>query len=173
MRRLVSVIALLLAAVPAAVAGPANAGRTTVSDPVGDGLKGQRLDITSVRVNNRDHAIVTTVAVRRVAAGDFAVVYQARGKKPRKLAAVYSERFPGHHHDSFRTSEGKQPCERLKVTWDRDADFLRVRLPSTCFNAGDFGGVRVKVITEIGSDADVAPKDSQGRWRWTAWTSRG
>ena len=54
----------------------------------------------------------------------------------------------------------------------------RVRLPSTCFRAGDYGAVRTRIITEIGSDADVAPERRGGsdgglHWARSAWTARG
>jgi hypothetical protein len=38
---------------------------------------------------------------------------------------------------------------------------------------GNYGAVKVKAITEIGSDADFAPKGVKGNWRWTGWVSRG
>ena len=66
-----------------------------------------------------------------------------------------------------------KPCRGLTVTWDHEADVVKVRLPSRCFREGDYGAVRVKVITEIGSDADLAPKDADGDWRWTDHVSRG
>jgi hypothetical protein len=52
---------------------------------------------------------------------------------------------------------------------------VRARLPSGCLDNGNYGAVKVKVISEIhhGEDADLAPTDPQGHWRWTDWVSRG
>lgn len=144
-----------------------------MTDPAGDGRKGRNLDITSIRVNNGDHAIAAIISVVRVTGGDFGVRYRARGDDRRQMALVYSEGSPGNHTDGLETPEGAQSCKGLRVSWDREASILKVRLPSKCFDSGDYGAVHVKVITEIGSDADLAPKGPAGGWIWTPWTSRG
>lgn len=87
--------------------------------------------------------------------GAIGSIHRARGDKNRLL-----------------TIDGVQRCKGLNVIWDHERDRARVRLPSRCFREGDYGAVKVKVITEIGSDADVAPKDGSGEWRWTDWVSR-
>jgi hypothetical protein len=49
--------------------------------------------------------------------------------------------------------------------------WLRVRGHSR--RDGDYGAVRIKAITEIGSDADLAPDGTEGHWPWFPWVSRG
>jgi hypothetical protein len=164
---------------PLGLSAPVLADVAAVDDPAGDGLKGRRLDITSLRLSNRDHAIVARVSFVRAAAGDLAVWLQARGTKRKGVALVASVHRPKRGDRSFvRTAQGIQDCPGLHVTWDHEADTARVRLPSDCFRAGNYGAVRTRIITEIGSDADVAPEapggsDGDLRWRWSAWTDRG
>jgi len=168
------------AAVTAAVgmcllaASPARAELSTSGDPAGDGQHGRRLDVTAIKVDNRDHAIVTTVSVVRLTAGDIGLRLRAQGKKRHLLAGVYSERYHGSQKDVLSTRSGAQECSGLVVRWNRDADRIRLRVPSTCWNGGDFGAVQVKVITELGgADADLAPNGPRGGWRWTEPTPRG
>jgi hypothetical protein len=49
-------LATTLVVLTSLMASPATAGRITAPDPEGDGAHGQRLDVTSIRVMNRDHA---------------------------------------------------------------------------------------------------------------------
>lgn len=55
------------------LAGAAQAGTLRVEDPAGDGLKGRALDITTVKLANRDHAIVATISFVRASRGDLFV----------------------------------------------------------------------------------------------------
>ena len=96
------------------------------------------------------------------------------------MVLVASRHRPERGDRNFvRSSEGEQKCNGLRVVWDHDADTARVRLPSKCFEDGDYGAVRFRVITEIGSDADWAPQESADaendtpRWAWSDWTPRG
>lgn len=162
---LITVLLLPLAA--------ATAQTISIDDPAGDGLKGRKLDITSVKVANRDHSIVTRVSFVRAAVGDLAIYYGARGDRRTDVARVVSVHRPRGTTNTFETVDGAQPCTRLSVTWNHDNDTVTVRLPSRCFRAGNYGAVHVRVITEIGSDADIAPKNSAGGWRWTRWVRRG
>ena len=158
---------------------PAHAATLTVTDPAGDGQKGRRLDITSIDVRNRDHAVVTDVAFVRAAAGDLAIYYGARGDSRSDHVLVVSKHRPSRGDvNSVRTVGGTQECDGLKVTWDHEADTARVRLPSTCFRDGDYGAVRIRLIAEIGSHADYAPKGGESsmgdpRWAWTPYVARG
>jgi hypothetical protein len=154
-------------------ASPALAQSRTFEDPAGDGLHGRALDITSYRVANRDHALVVTVSFVRATRGDLGLWFSARGDRRREQALVFSRhRFRGDDN-RLRTIDGDQPCAGLAVAWDHDADTATVRLPSRCFRAGDYGAVRVRVITEIGSDADYTPKNPRGGWAWGSAVGRG
>jgi hypothetical protein len=155
------------------VSGSALAQTVSVSDPAGDGLKGHRLDITEVKVANRDHAIITTISFVRVAHGDLGVAMKARGDRRKQLVGVTSVHRASGDTNLFRTFAGVQKCKGLSVTWDATTNRVRVRVPSRCLDNGNYGALKVKAITEIGSDADVAPKDPKGNWRWTEWASRG
>ena len=171
--RLKLVLATLLVTASSLVASPATAEQVTATDPAGDGAHGQRLDITSIQVKNRDHAIVTVISFARATRGDLGVRFQTRDDRRREWAVVFTR----HRFRGDRTSYGQygelQPCRGLTVVWDHEADTARVRLPSRCFREGDYGAVHVKAITELGSDADLAPKNAAGRWVWTPFASRG
>jgi hypothetical protein len=175
MRSLGRTSALVLAACAVLASGPALARTVTVSDPAGDGLQGHRLDITGLKVANRDHAIVTTVSVVRVVHGDVAVYIQARGDRRSAGVVVASFHRARGDKNELLTSQGAQKCAGLGATWSDVTDRVQLRLPSGCFDHGNYGAVEVKVITETngGEDADFAPNGPKGRWRWTDWISRG
>ena len=165
--------ALLLATSTLAMAVPADADRVTATDPAGDASMGQALDVTSIRVVNRDHTIVTVVSFARATRGDLGIRYQARGDKRGAWAVVFSRHRAHGTRTWFGQYEEVQRCKGIRVSWDHAADTARVRLPSRCFREGDYGAVRAKVITEIGMDADLAPKNAAGAWTWTPWADRG
>ena len=152
---------------------PALAAVVTVSDPAGDGLKGRRLDITSVRLANRDHAIVITATVVRVTHGDLAVYLTARGERRRAFVGVLSKHRARGDSNRLFSAEGTVPCQGLRVTWDADTDRVQVRVPSRCLGGGNYGALRTKLIFENPDDADFAPKGAEGSWRWTPWVNRG
>jgi hypothetical protein len=172
MRSLSRSAAVVLASCALLVSGSAVGQTVRVSDPAGDGLKGRRLDITAVKMSNRDHAIVVKISVVRVAHGDLGVRMKARGDRGETALVASQHRSSGDTNQLF-TAAGEQQCNGLRVTWDQTADRVLVRVPSRCIDGGDYGAVRAKAIFEIGSDADFAPKGPKGGWRWTDYVARG
>lgn len=171
-----------LAAVLAAAAGvallipPAAAERIVAVDPTGDGEKGSTLDIGEIVVRNRDRALVTTVHFGRAALGDLIFLVQARGKAPGEWAHIVNHHRRPEKGDTtwLATIDGKQPCAGLRVTWDHPADTATLRLPSRCFEDGDYGDVHLRVLTERTVDVDwYAPTPDDDSWRWTPWAARG
>jgi hypothetical protein len=161
--------ALLTVGLPA----PAQAASVSFTDPAGDGAAGPRLDITDGALRNRDHRIVVETSYVRVSRGDLIVFLQARGTKG--SVRVVSLHHPAGEDDNFLLNRAgeRRDCAGLRVTWDAAADTSRASLPSSCFQNGNYGAVRIKVLTEIGADADLAPKGPRGGFRWTDWAARG
>jgi hypothetical protein len=155
------------------LAAPAQAASVSFTDPAGDGAAGPRLDITDGALRNRDHRIVVETSYVRVSRGDLIVFLQARGTKG--FVRVVSEHHPAGADNNFLLNRAgeRRDCAGLRVTWDAAADTSRASLPSSCFQNGNYGAVRIKVLTEIGADADLAPKGPRGGFRWTDWAARG
>lgn len=174
MRNVSRPAALFVAALAVLISGPALAQTVTVNDSVGDGLQGDNLDITAVKVANRDRVIDTTVAVVRVTHGQVGVWISARGDSRRSAVVVGStHRARGDTSRLLDAQGGVVKCSGLRVTWNESTDRVRARVPSRCFDDGNYGAVKVRAITEIGADADFAPKGPKGNWRWTEWIARG
>lgn len=174
MRFHLRLIAAVAAAGSVVVGGlPAQAGTIVIDDRDRDGQHGPSLDFTSVEVANRTHAVVITARFRRVTAGDLAAyvlpVGAARDEQVRLVSSLRARRV----RSSIATQEGVQRCDGLVVTWDREEDTFRARVPARCINGGDYGAVRVRLITEIGSDADLSPGGPRGGWPWSRPVSRG
>lgn len=168
-RRLAAGIAIVALA---ATTAPAEAATIRIDDPNRDGLKGAALDITSVTVKNTDRAIITIIDFRRVVNGDLAIYYQARGTRLRDIVGVASEHRSAGDRNFLLAAEGQQ-CAGLRVTWNATQDTARVRLPASCLQRGNYGAVRIRMITEIGSDADTAPSTPRGDWPWGQFVARG
>ncbi|WP_134768601.1 hypothetical protein [Nocardioides sp. 1609] len=173
MTRAKFLVSLVLGAVVVSTGPSANAGTQIIDDPDRDGQIGAALDITEVRVANNDRAIVTSIAFREVTGGDLALYYRPAGSARRDVVLVYSRHRARRDRNELRTVDGEQECAGLSVTWDRDADTARVRLPASCFHDGSYGDIRVRLITEIGGDADLAPSTPRGGWPWSAPIPRG
>jgi hypothetical protein len=183
MRRSLRSLPLLVAGVVATtvlVAPPASAATEIITDPAGDGFKGPRLDITLGSLANKDHALRVGVEFVKVASGDLIIFLQARGGGG--VYRVVSE-LDQSGEDSAQSdyllvpgSQSPVACPGLKVRWDDAKDVAVVRLPSRCLDDGDYGAVRFKVLTEIGSDADLMP-DQTGPdgnvFPWSDWVARG
>lgn len=171
--RLARVLALVLVGLLLLVTAAAHARMTTTTDEAGDGQHGRALDITSVKLDNREHAIVATIKMVRATRGDLYVFLWARGEAPDQVTRVQSRHRARGNRNTVATIDGTQTCPRLKVTWNHEIDRAKIRVPSGCFSEGDYRAVRARAITEIGSDADYAPKTETGDWGWTRWTRRG
>jgi hypothetical protein len=173
MRRIARWAGLLLSCCLVLASGPAIGQTLRFDDPAGDGQKGTHLDITSIKVANRDHVLVTTISFVKVAAGDLAVGFKQRGRGPRGEAVVTSLHRTRGDKNALYTVAGAVRCKGFRVTWDATLSRVRVRIPSRCITDGDYGAIKVQALAEIGSDADFAPKTPKGNWGWTDWVSRG
>jgi hypothetical protein len=163
----------LLTAVLVLPASPASADTYVLADPAGDGQTGRRLDITAVSIDNGEKAIRVDVSFVRVAIGDLGVRIQARGTRVREQVLVFASRRAAGDRVRFLTAQGRQDCRGLTVEWDTEAETASVRLPAACFRDGDYRAIRVRVITEIGIDADLAPDGRDGDWPWSRYVARG
>lgn len=170
-RALVALLAPALLA--SALAAPADAAVLVIDDPAGNGQKGDALDITAVKVANGAKALVAKVTFVRATHGDLALYLHARGDRRRDVVGVISEHRARQDDNWLLTADGRQECGGLKVVWDHDADTVRIKLPARCFDDGDYDAVQVRMITEIGSDADLAPSTPAGGWPWSAYVARG
>jgi hypothetical protein len=172
MRRTLSALAACAILLFSVLAAPAQAANTRFTDPAGDGSRGERLDITRGTLSNRDRAIVVATSYVRAARGSLIVFLKGRGAP---VIRVVSEHRPSGVDRNYlldRRSR-KLACTGLRVTWDETADTSLVRMPSRCYNGGDYGAVRTFILTEIGADADIAPSNAVNDGKWSAWTARG
>jgi hypothetical protein len=168
-----SVLSLVLLAAPAA-----QAQRLAVSDPSGD-ADGGKLDITRAALANRDYRLVARIALAELERGDVIVsVDRRRGHGVRLVArraadgSVRGRLLPGAFTD--RGTGSALTCDRIAVTWNDDASRVSLRMPSRCWNDGDYGAVRFAVLTERGSgDRDWAPADADGGVGVSGWVPRG
>lgn len=174
-------IAVLVALLVLLATGAARAEQITVHDPVGDDpTLGPVLDITRLQVADRDRAIVTKVSFVTAGRGFFMVMLKVRDDTSTEVMAVSSDHRPGRGDvNRVLTTDGVQPCPRLRVAWDHERDTVRVRLPASCVVLSDHGSVKAKVFTEITVDQDFAPQGppkphaDEPTWRWTRWIERG
>jgi hypothetical protein len=165
-------LTLLLLAAPAA-----HAQRIALDDPVGDASNG-KLDITRVSLANRDYRLVAKVRLAEMERGRVIVsVDRRRGKGIRLVAhrraddSVRARVLAGAFTDRVRGSDFT--CGRFAVTWDEDASRVTLRLPSRCWNDGDYGAVRYAVLTERPGDSDWAPATDDGGIGTSPWVARG
>jgi hypothetical protein len=182
MRRSLRSLPLLLAGVVTAtllMAPPAGAASQIITDPAGDGYKGPRLDITLGALSNKDRVIRVGVEFVKVASGDLIVFLQARGGGTYRVVSQLDQSGEDSAQSDFLLVPGSQEpvtCAGLKVRWDDAEDVAVVRLPSRCLDDGDYGAVRFKVLTEIGSDADLMPDQTGANgnvFPWSPWVARG
>ncbi len=166
-----AVLGLLAAALVLIGAGPASAQQASIHDEAGD-ASGPGLDVTRVSVDNQDSAVVVTVRFVRSVRGDLVVSVDPRGGHGVRMISEY--RPVGHTVDlvlgrAFRDhggSSGEVRCPGLRVHWSAERPTVRLRLPSTCLAGGDYGAIKVDVLTERagGADTDAAPEGSGLEW---------
>ncbi len=172
MRRTLSALIAATALLTVGLAAPAQAARLNVNDPAGDAAV-SRLDFTDIAVRNKDHALIVDISFVRVGGGFLLIEFKDR--------AGHRALISSHHRpqrgdvNRFGTREGGiQDCAGLRVTWDHEQDTAHVRLPSRCYQDGDFGALATRFFTEVGEDNDFAPNGNNGaRWRWSEWIARG
>jgi hypothetical protein len=168
-----SALSLALLAAPAA-----NAQRLAVDDPSGDAPNGE-LDITRASLANRDYRLVARVTFADNERGDVIVgVDRRHGTGIRMVAhrsadgSVRGRLLPIAFTDHDAGSD--VTCRRLMVSWDDDRSRVTLRMPSRCWNDGDYGAVRYAVLTERrGADSDWAPEGPDGEDDTSAWVARG
>jgi len=174
MPRWKAVAAAALTAVLVAAASPAQAQRVTVADAAGDNV-GPGLDITSVSIRNRDHAILATLTFTRDRRSEVIVFVKARGGP---LVGVVSE-HPRQGPDStflIGGDENDPLCRGLRSVWDRSVATVTMRLPSRCLAFGDYGAVRSLILIETfrgARDVDYAPEKPNGEPAYSDWVPRG
>jgi len=156
----------------------AHAQSLTLTDPAGDTSR-SGLDITTVKVRNRDHAVIAKVSFVDAVRGDLIVSLTARHgpgvriiSKHRPQAGDSTFLLPG----SFAKAGARLPCRGLTGAWDDDLETVKVRMPSRCLAEGNYGAIRFAVLTEPakgGGDVDCAPERANGDISHSAWIPRG
>jgi hypothetical protein len=172
-------LAAAVAAVLVVGLAPVSASAATIAldDPVGDAGGAKRLDLTRVTVANDDHRVVVRVVFADDRPGDLIVSIDPRRALGLRLIAqkragrdgddVISQRvLPGAFTDAT-TRSGTVTCDGYRLRWS--GTVARLVMPSRCLHGGDYGAVRIAVLTENGSDSDYAPETKNA----TSWIARG
>ena len=169
----VAVASLVLGLAPMSAYG----ATITLDDPQGDAGGARRLDVTSVRVANNDDRVVVRVVFASDVPGDLIVSIDPRGARGLRLVAqkragqggggrVSSQIVPYAFTD-MTSRISPVTCDGYRLRWS--GTVVRLTMPSTCLHDGDYGAIRVAVLTENGSDSDFAPETKKG----TGWIARG
>ena len=173
MRGIKSIAIVFLVIGLVALAAPAQALNTTITDPAGDAA-GQGLDITRATLSNRDHAYKAAITFVADTPGNVIV---AVGTRDGQIFLLISEHHSHGSDDTFVVDGSGQtvPCAGMSSTWDRPSAVLVLTMPSSCMLDGDYGAVHSWVLTEqsSGRDVDYAPVNRQGDIRFTPWIPRG
>lgn len=174
MKRLLSGAVALTAIVLSAA--PGSAAHLTLDDPAGN-ASGRGLDVTSATLRNLGHRVVVDVEFVRSVRGDLIISIDPRHDRGLRLISEYdptghtrsfvldgafTDRHVGEHADRI-------PCRGFRVRWSADEPTVRLTMPATCLDDGDYRAVRYAVLTERGSDTDYAPGE-QGS---SDWVKRG
>ena len=168
-------VAMFTTAALLMTATPAHADTYNALDPIGDG---EYLDITAFDIRNRERAVVTTVTFDRVRRGDLIIAIDVQHKHKRGYRVVTEYRGPDKEPRNFvlkwnwpARGEGFVRCPKLSVTWDKEADNVRLRIPDNCLG-GDQGDISVSYLTEHGADDDWAPQRANGDYKYTPWIAK-
>ncbi|HEX6515065.1 MAG TPA: hypothetical protein VF049_05805 [Nocardioidaceae bacterium] len=156
---------------------PAYAGPGSLGDPAGDAIDGG-LDITGATIRNHDYSVVVRVRFVKAVRGDLIVSIDPRRAGGVRVVSQYRPEgktrsfvltgaFTDRQTDGSETVE--VPCSGLRVRWSTDTSTATVRMPSTCLHDGNYGAVRVALLTERGEDTDFAPENRDA----TRWIRRG
>lgn len=174
MRSLLRTIAFTAAVGSMAMASvPTHAATIVIDDGDRDGRQGAALDFTSVEVANRKHGVVIEARFREVVPGDLAVYILPAASGLEEQVKLFSSLRARKVTNSVADLRGVRRCQGLRVSWDREDDTFRARLPARCINGGKYGAVRVRLITEIGADADLSPDGPRNSWPWSRRVTRG
>ena len=165
MLRCLAVVAALLLLIPSAA--EAESGRIGDSDDDGNVPV---LDFRHIELANNESAAVVTMWFNKVTVGDLAV--RLMDTDGHVVGAFSRHRHPGDRNHFGSTSRDAR-CRGWSVTWDAEHDKARVRIPARCINDGEYGDLRAKVITELGSDADLVPDARGNSWPWSRYIARG
>lgn len=175
--RRTALAAVVVAALSLVGTVPASAAEATLTDPAGDAT-GPGLDITDATVVNRDYVIVVRVRFVEAARGDLVVSVDPRKARGVRIVSRYR---PLGHTDNLllagaftdRMTDGQEttvlPCHGLRVRWSPDTPTARLRMPARCLHGGNYGAVRVAVLTERSADTDFAPEGRDA----SSWVPRG
>ena len=157
------------------VPAPAEARQVMVVDGPGDTID-PGLDITTVSFRNRDQAVVVDLAFTRDRRGEIIVAIDSRDGPVLRIISQH----PASGDDRtflIGRSDDQVPCRGLSSDWDRAAATVRFRLPSRCFDGGDYGALRFWALIEgyrsSSSDVDYAPESRDGGLTFTDWVPRG
>ncbi|MEP9365144.1 hypothetical protein ABLE68_19425 [Nocardioides sp. CN2-186] len=153
-------------------AGPATAESVVIGEDAGDASG--PLDITRVKVDNGDHALVASVRYDGSSRGNLVVSIDQRGGRGVRL--ISEHRPVGHTTDlvvgrafsDHGGSSARIPCPGFRVTWSADEPTVRLRMPSSCLGGGDYGAIRFVVLTE-----DASGGDSDDSYPVSPWLARG
>ena len=148
--------AVLVLSTPVAALG----ATTSIADPAGDGQKGDRLDITGATLANKAKALKVRVDFAEVAKGDLIVFLKLKGHKG--YFRAISEYRPKQGTVKNFVLGGADPeqagdCPGFTAAWSTSDNATTLRIPAKCLDGGDYEEAKFKVLTEIGSDADLAP----------------
>lgn len=82
--------------------------------------------------------------------------------------------YTGAFTDAEELIGGPLPCRGYNVAWDDATSTVKLSMPSSCWNAGDYGALRFAALTEKqGADSDFAPGSADGDLTSSAWVPRG
>jgi hypothetical protein len=165
-------------------AAPASAAHLTLADPTGD-RTGRGLDLTGGTLRNLHHRVVVDVDVARSVRGDLIVSVDPRHGPGVRLVSEYRpaghtrnlvlehaftdpEPDPASDAASGRSS-GRVRCHGFRVRWSADRPTVRLIMPATCLDGGDYDAVRFAVLTERRADTDYLPDGAAA----SSWVARG